>query len=515
MRTGGYKISRRKILSRILVSAIIILSLNPQTTKADTATYQLTKVIQPTVPTENGFFGLDIAVFGDTMVVGERGAAKVHIYTRSGEPIITLSNPDGSTNSLFGWSLSIFGEHIVVGDPAATVNGLEKAGAIYFYDLQGNPEWSRAAKTPQANGYFGFSMANDGRRLAVGEPGMFGFGNVTSRVYIYNLSGEYTRSFQEPTNSTGYFGWSVAVNGDEVVVGEPYTWYASGDGGTHGLVHIRSLSDPEAERILKSPLGLGFGNYGNSIAINDYVLTIGEVRGDVNSTEMAGTVHLYEPSGQFIRTLYPQKPSQYGYFGIKVKVSDEYVLVNQKGHIYLYDHLGNMIVDVADEARSQAAFGLDCVIDGELLVAGVDLASVQGTMCAGEVRLFKVQMIADIHLVSLAVAKVKVAQNEKVGVNIQLENLGRVVGNYTIMLMMDGVEVGTIPVSVYGGSTENRTLSVSSTVVGLHQVTVEDKSAVFEVEQQQGVPGYAPEFVLLGVVLSSVILWILGRREKK
>ena len=254
---GTYHRSNRLLATLTLLAMFITLSTTIHQIEAEK--FELYRIIDPPEPNISGFFGIDIAMTGNRVVIGERGASRAHIYDISGDLIKTLKSPTGDARSLFGWGIAIFGNHIVIGESKAEVNGLSGAGMIHFYDLSGNLEWSRESPQPQKDGGFGFSMSSDGEKLVVGEPGLLGGDeNMTSRVHLLDSGGAFIGSFDRPQPGEGSFGWSVGIRGDTLVVGEPYAWHSSGGGYTHGLIHIYSpkwLGSPDELRITR---GEGF-----------------------------------------------------------------------------------------------------------------------------------------------------------------------------------------------------------------------------------------------------------------
>jgi hypothetical protein len=377
---------------------LILILVFPLTTSSATVEedkpYEFIKVIDPPEPNNHGFFGSSMAMSGDRIVVGEYGASRAHIYDRDGILIKTLQPPDGNDKSRFGQSVTVFHDQIVVGESYATANGLKGAGQIHFYDHEGNFIKTLQSPQPQLDGGFGFSIADDGEKLVVSEPGINGGDeNFTSMVYLFDEGGAITGSFKRPQLRMGSYGWSVGIRGDILVVGEPYAWYSTDLVFTHGIIHIYNVSESRLLMSIRSPIGKGFGNFGGSVSVGDDIIAVGEVRGDANNTMMAGTAHLYSINGTLIKTLYPVSPKIYGYFGIRVFVSESYVAVNQAGYIYLYDHLGNPSFTISEENLAAADFGYDLIIDGNRLAAGIALASAGGKQYAGEVNLYQLKTV--------------------------------------------------------------------------------------------------------------------------
>ena len=118
---------------------------------------------------------------------------------------------------------------------------------------------------------------------------------------------------------------------------------------------------------------------------------------------------------------------------------------------------------------------------------------------------------ATILLSSLQISKTTVKPGEDVEVAVKLENTGDLSGNYTIVFKLDGVEKESFPITLDGGATTTKTIKISSEVVGIHQVSVGDKSNTLEVVQS-GVPSYPFEAVVIGVLLCAAWLLLYNAR---
>ncbi len=152
-------------------------------------------------------FGFKVAVAGDTMVVtayGERSTATgvngdqtintasnagaAYVFVRSGgnwtqQAYLKASNAE--TGDYFGYSVSISGDTIVVGAPpenggATTINGngadntVSGAGAAYVFVRSGTTWTQQAYLKAPVNGsgyYFGYSVSVSGDTVVVGIPG--------------------------------------------------------------------------------------------------------------------------------------------------------------------------------------------------------------------------------------------------------------------------------------------------------------------------------------------------------
>ena len=112
-------------------------------------------------------FGYDVAVDGDTIVVGapgrDAGVGKVYIYSAStGYLLGNTTSPNGVAGDNFGWSVDVDGDIIVVGSPGTDSNGVEyeeNAGAVYVYRMDGQNTFNllHALTTPTFEEYYSFT----------------------------------------------------------------------------------------------------------------------------------------------------------------------------------------------------------------------------------------------------------------------------------------------------------------------------------------------------------------------
>jgi hypothetical protein len=167
--------------------------------------------------TEAGdWFGVSVAISGDTIVVGAR---------------FEYSNSTAVCNAPFG---SCGG----LGNNSAT-----QAGAAYVFERDGSGNWQQTAylKAPNtgANDIFGISVAISGDTIVVGAYGEdssstavmnFPFGSFSEgaidagAAYVFERDGSgawQQKAYLKAPNAGGsdYFGYFVAISGDTIVVG--------------------------------------------------------------------------------------------------------------------------------------------------------------------------------------------------------------------------------------------------------------------------------------------------------
>ena len=261
----------------------------------------------------DGKFGESVAVDSDTLVVGayqhdvdgKSNAGAAYVFTRnpiSGEwsEVANLTASDPAVNDEFGYSVAVDGDTIVVG---ARQDVTRNGAAYVFTKVSG--VWSQKAKLIASDGgagdLFGYSVAVDGETIVVGarwHNGKAGAAYVFTKVDgVWGNdpdSGEIHRAeTAKLTASDGgafnYFGHSVAVHGETIVIGAP------GYNANTGVAYVFTRNsmtrvwgnDPEpgeAHRVETAKLtafnGHAGDGFGNSVAVDGETIVVGAQQGD-------------------------------------------------------------------------------------------------------------------------------------------------------------------------------------------------------------------------------------------
>jgi len=220
----------------------------------------------------NDHFGGSLSLFDDTLAVGailensnatgingtqtsnEPASGAVYVFRRNGttwaqEAYVKASNTDSGDR--FGSSVALGANTLAVGVPnedsdATGINGDQTdnsasySGAVYVFRRFSGTVWFQSAyikpSNTQAFDEFGSSIALSGDVLAVGAKGESSSAegidgdqadntaNASGAVYVFQLSGSLSQKAYvkaSNTESTDYFGSSVALSGDVLVVGVP------------------------------------------------------------------------------------------------------------------------------------------------------------------------------------------------------------------------------------------------------------------------------------------------------
>ncbi|MFH1223465.1 MAG: cadherin-like beta sandwich domain-containing protein [Pseudomonadota bacterium] len=244
-------------------------------------------------------FGTSIAISEDTLVVGApqgagTGNGIAYVFTRSGSTWVQeakLTASDGTDDDRFGCSVGIYGDTIVVGAMREDTTQLQ-SGAAYVYTRSGTT-WTERQKlknpTPGATYYFGTSVGIYGDVIVVGEPnyltGYWGAAHVftgsgASWVYTTILTAS-------DTAGNDSFGASVAIYNGTIVVG------AEGKLFNVGAVYVYTTATGSwSERaILYAVEGAAVNSYfGQSVSISGNLIVVGAYG---ESTTASGSGGLY------------------------------------------------------------------------------------------------------------------------------------------------------------------------------------------------------------------------------
>ncbi|MGH9497899.1 MAG: hypothetical protein ACRD3L_02035 [Terriglobales bacterium] len=202
------------------------------------ANWQQLAELTPSNRVKNDWFGISIAISGDTVVVGnfdanieDFGTVDVFVKPAGGwsdmTQTATLSSSDSGQG--FGTSVAVSGDIIVVG-AANTSNFKAQAatpGAVYVFvkPAGGWKDMTETFKLTASDGLpgdaFGNSVGISGGTIAVGA---FFVNNFSGRVYVFTCSkGGCAQSAELSASDSGgildYLGCSVAISGDTVVAG--------------------------------------------------------------------------------------------------------------------------------------------------------------------------------------------------------------------------------------------------------------------------------------------------------
>ncbi|KAL7518168.1 hypothetical protein ACHAWX_003022 [Stephanocyclus meneghinianus] len=205
------------------------------------------------------YFGSSVGISGNVVVVGAYGedekgndSGSAYIFQLNESTGVwnqkaKLTAADGGVSDNVGNSVGISGSIVVVGAHLDDDNG-SNSGAAYVFELnEGTGVWNQKAKLTAADGatgdYFGWSVGVSGNVVIIGAYLDDDKGSDSGSAYIFNLN-ESTGIWSQKAKLTAvdadtydYFGYSVSISGNVVVVGA----YADDDKGSQsGAAYVFS-----------------------------------------------------------------------------------------------------------------------------------------------------------------------------------------------------------------------------------------------------------------------------------
>ncbi len=256
----------------------------------------LTAKLTPTDPEAYAFFGGSVALDGNTLAIGSRlydagdrlGAGAAYVFTKnSGTGVWSQAAKLTASTSLqlayLGYSLAVDGDTVLVGAYGDdTVRGELGSGSAYVFEkpsggwTDGNETAKLTASDRQPSGYFGFSVALDGDTAVVGarqhnDPGT-GAGSGAAYVFARESGvwGEKAKLTPSDAAAGDNFGVSVAVEDGTVVVG---SWQDDDNGRNSGSAYVFEKPDlgwaSTFETLkLTAPNGAANDRFGWSVAVD-------------------------------------------------------------------------------------------------------------------------------------------------------------------------------------------------------------------------------------------------------
>ncbi|MEW6745865.1 MAG: hypothetical protein AB1486_24250 [Planctomycetota bacterium] len=346
-----------------------------------------------TVPDPSREFGTSVAVHGDVLVAGmpavevakRHGVAFVYRFDGEtwGQEERLLS--DSADDYAFAHSVAVFGPTILIGVPGAYFPPYT-LGAAFVFRFDGT-SWVKTQEltvdSTHRGDSFAAAVALDGTVAAVGAPGADGADLDAGAVHVFRDDGSEMLHDGSVYASDGlpwdYFGWSVAVNGDALLVGAPGHDEAGERAGA-AYVFRHDGSRWRFEQELLASDAAPEARFGYTVALKGDVALIG-AQGD---HETFGAAYVFVFDGNCWteqQKLVPGESVVGNRFGCAV-AADEGVLAvgafistkRARGAVHLFRHDGSAWIEQYKALSSDLAWGqhlgYSAALSGPALVAG-------------------------------------------------------------------------------------------------------------------------------------------------
>jgi hypothetical protein len=234
------------------------------------------------------------------MYDGAQWQALLFSASQGALPPIERSASDGASSDFFGSSVSISGNYAVVGAPNADIEGDLNRGAAYVFFRDGSV-WTQQAKLISSDGEpgdgFGLSVGISGDYIIVGAHAHNSLALDAGSAYIFFRSGStWTQQEQifAPMQGAGdRFGYSVGISGDYAIIGAPLDDIAANPDQGSAHFFVRSGTNWTAQDHVIGPLTEASTQFGFSVAIQGDNAIIGAPYDDVGGNNDQGSAHVF------------------------------------------------------------------------------------------------------------------------------------------------------------------------------------------------------------------------------
>jgi outer membrane protein assembly factor BamB len=291
-------------------------------------------------PTGGALFGQSVALTGRYAAIGAPHARDgegtytggVYLYDQvTGKHTRTITNPNPVTGA-FGHAIAMRGKRVVIGDPQASTTTTYYTGAAYAFDVTtGERLLTLHPLNPIPGKPSGFGHAVDFSEsmIVIAAPAKQIESIPAGMVYGFNAkTGDFVRTFVSPHPMESYFGWSVAVAEDFLLIG------AFGYERTfreEGIVYVFDVESGKLIRSLRNPDPQEGAHFGKAVAILHNFLIVGAPGDRAKETGMSrGAVYVFDRmSGRLLeKVVNPARPTGADdLFGVALGAAEEQLLV--------------------------------------------------------------------------------------------------------------------------------------------------------------------------------------------
>jgi len=363
------------------------------------------------------YFGCSVSISGDTAVIAARGnddagnnSGSAYVCrqhnggTNNWGQVAKLTASDASSGDEFGYTVSISGDTVVIGAPGHEYAGGQTGAAYVFQcDEGGLSMWDQVtrltASDAAAADYFGHSVSVSGDTVVIGAYSDDDAGLSSGSAYIFERDQDGPNNWGEVTKLTAsdgawgdFFGWSVSISGDTVVIGAYHDDDAGSDSGS-AYIFERDQGGPnnwgQVAKLTASDAAPDDW-FGSSVSISGDTAVVG-AWGDDDGGSLTGSAYVFERDqggadnwGQ-VAKLTASDAAPDDWFGFSVSISGDTVLVgnsgdlwlNNSGSAYIFErdqggtgNWGQLTKLTASDAAAGDHFGWSVSISGSTAVIG-------------------------------------------------------------------------------------------------------------------------------------------------
>ena len=249
----------------------------------------------------------------------------------------TTSN-DGGAHQHFGISVSISGDYAVIGAYLDVIGSSPGQGSAYIFIKSGNG-WVEQAKLVAADGtfddYFGYSVAISGDYVIVGAiQEDIGTNSNQGAAYIFFRNGaSWTQQAKLVASDGGVndnFGTSVEIENEYVIIGAQYDAIGSNLNQGSAYVYLRSGTTWSFQSKLVAIDGATGDYFGCAVSISGTSVVIGANGDDIGSNIGQGSAYVFTRTGSTWTQqakLLAVEGGDTDHFGGGISIEGDYVVV--------------------------------------------------------------------------------------------------------------------------------------------------------------------------------------------
>lgn len=397
---------KRNEMMKSLLALLVVALIQIPSIDADEECHHYLTLESPN-PENSAWYGYQVKISGNIIVLSEpyantdefSDAGKVYVYDADGTLLSTLQSPTPGNTDNFGYRFDLFEDTIIIGE-VSDIEDLQWAGRVHVFTAKGTLQYTLQSQEPRKGGLFGSgSIAFDGEVLVISETNAETEPGMAGKVHIYDSEGAYLKSLLSPSPKVrGRFGSTIEVGEGLILVGEygeigqdkplgPGSVYVFDYNGT--LLLTLQAPEPENQAC-----------FGSCISVSGDRIVIGESFATVDGVWRAGRAYIYNTDGEHLQTLQSPNPKLNGRFGDSVAIDEDRLVVGEwganvnpfqyEGRAYVFDVDGTLLANLtAPQPCPRAAFGLDVEIEGDTIVIGESWAAIEDFGQAGRAHAFR------------------------------------------------------------------------------------------------------------------------------
>lgn len=355
----------------------------------------------PTV-TDQDHFGYAADLHGNHVIIGASGddtfgidVGQAHLFDLSGNFVRTFDDPTPTEVDSFGIAVALDGKNVLIGADRDDTNG-DRVGQAHLFDVNGTLLQTFDDPTPTKADRFGRVVAIEGDNVLIGAWGDDTNGVDVGQAHLFDLSGNLRHTFDDPTptDKRDGFGFSVALDGNHVLIGA--TNHDNSDAVTDlGKAYLFDL-DGNLLQTFSDPSPTGGDRFGSSVALDGNYVVVGNHKDDTNGFNV-GQAHLFDLNGNLLHTFEDPTPTTEDRFGRRVALEGSNVLIGDfaddtsgtgVGRTHLFDLSGDLLQTFKDPSPTDGdRFGTWVALEGNNILIGAWKDDTLG-MDVGQVHLF-------------------------------------------------------------------------------------------------------------------------------